>query len=139
MIFSFISCSYFKKTVNILCEFIPQMIFLMSVFGYLCIMIFIKWFSYTAETSWKAPSLITTLIDMFMFGKIDKNSELYPGQVRIQSTNNLCDTCFGYLCFVIFIKFCPGQVRIHFTYDLCNECLWLSLLCDLHQVLSRPG
>ncbi|XP_072018841.1 V-type proton ATPase 116 kDa subunit a 1-like isoform X2 [Amphiura filiformis] len=84
VVLSLFNHTYFKRTVNILCEFIPQMLFLLGVFGYLCAMIFIKWFSYTAETSWKAPSLITTLIDMFMFGKIDEDSELYSGQQIIQ-------------------------------------------------------
>ena len=34
---------YFKKTVNIICEFIPQLIFLTFLFGYLCFMVFYKW------------------------------------------------------------------------------------------------
>ena len=75
------SFRYFKNTVNILCMFIPEMIFLMSIFGYLCAMIFIKWFSYTAATSANAPSLITTLIDMFMFVSIEPKDQLYDGQV----------------------------------------------------------
>lgn len=76
---------YFKNPVNFFCEFIPQMLFLMSIFGYLCIMIFIKWFKYTAWTSWSAPSLITTLIDMFMFVRIADNDKLYNGQQLVQT------------------------------------------------------
>ena len=78
---------YFKNPVNFFCEFIPQMLFLMSIFGYLCIMIFIKWFKYTAWTSWSAPSLITTLIDMFMFVKIADDDKLYNGQVNSLTAN----------------------------------------------------
>jgi len=35
--------SYFKHYMNVICEFIPQLLFLMSIFGYLCALIFTKW------------------------------------------------------------------------------------------------
>jgi len=35
--------SYFKHYVNVLCEFLPQLLFLMAIFGYLCALIFVKW------------------------------------------------------------------------------------------------
>lgn len=36
---------YFRDTLSIVCEFIPQMIFLNSLFGYLCLLIIGKWAS----------------------------------------------------------------------------------------------
>lgn len=36
---------YFKDNLSIICEFIPQMIFLNSLFGYLCMLIVGKWAS----------------------------------------------------------------------------------------------
>lgn len=46
---SLVSCwicwcdSYFKRYLNVICEFIPQLLFLLAIFGYLCALIFVKW------------------------------------------------------------------------------------------------
>ncbi|KAG8192050.1 hypothetical protein JTE90_025316 [Oedothorax gibbosus] len=58
---------HFRRFLNIFCEFIPQVIFLLSIFGYLVVMIFMKWVWYDASRSGCAPSLLITLINMFMF------------------------------------------------------------------------
>ncbi|KAI1280843.1 putative V-type proton ATPase subunit [Halotydeus destructor] len=58
--------TYFKKPVNIYCEFIPQVIFLMSIFGYLIILVVAKFIMYDAATSGCAPSILITLINMFL-------------------------------------------------------------------------
>jgi V-type H+-transporting ATPase subunit a len=63
---------FFNDTLSIVCEFIPQVLFLLSIFGYLIILIFIKWLKYEAKISNCAPSLLIGLINMFMFrGKDD--------------------------------------------------------------------
>lgn len=72
---------YFKKPINMWCEFVPQMIFLQFIFGYLVVMIFLKWFLFSADNSKDAPSLIITLINMFLFSP--PLSDLYSGQVLI--------------------------------------------------------
>jgi V-type H+-transporting ATPase subunit a len=41
-------------------------IFLMALFGYLVIVIFIKWYTDFAAEGTEAPSLITLLISMFL-------------------------------------------------------------------------
>lgn len=58
--------SYFKSNLNIFCEFIPSMIFLLFIFGYLVFMIIAKWILFDASNSSVAPTLIITLIDMVM-------------------------------------------------------------------------
>jgi V-type H+-transporting ATPase subunit a len=55
---------YFKDPINIFCEFIPEMIFLMAIFGYLIVLIFYKWIIWNAARANCAPSL---LIGQFFF------------------------------------------------------------------------
>ena len=71
---------YFKRPLNIYTEFIPQIIFLESIFGYLVILIIYKWMFWTDRTT--APGLLNTLIYMCLRpGVIEM--QLYPGQVWI--------------------------------------------------------
>ncbi|MBW01915.1 V-type proton ATPase-like protein, partial [Eschrichtius robustus] len=78
--------TYFKKPLNIYFGFIPEIIFMTSLFGYLVILIFYKWTAYDAHTSEKAPSLLIHFINMFLFSYGDSgNSMLYSGQKGIQS------------------------------------------------------
>uniref|UniRef100_A0ABI7X4R4 V-type proton ATPase subunit a n=1 Tax=Felis catus TaxID=9685 RepID=A0ABI7X4R4_FELCA len=77
--------TYFKKPLNIYFGFIPEIIFMTSLFGYLVILIFYKWTAYDAHTSEKAPSLLIHFINMFLFSYGDSsNAMLYSGQKGIQ-------------------------------------------------------
>ncbi|XP_039901850.1 V-type proton ATPase 116 kDa subunit a isoform X2 [Simochromis diagramma] len=77
---------YFNKPLNIYLGFIPEIIFMASLFGYLVILIFYKWVSYGARTSRDAPSLLIAFINMFLFNYNDPNNKLfYRGQMAIQS------------------------------------------------------
>uniref|UniRef100_A0A8C0FZX5 V-type proton ATPase subunit a n=1 Tax=Chelonoidis abingdonii TaxID=106734 RepID=A0A8C0FZX5_CHEAB len=72
---------YFKKPLNIYLGFIPEMIFISSLFGYLVILIFYKWSAYDAYTSKDAPSLLIHFINMFLFSYADPSDKmLYKGQ-----------------------------------------------------------
>ena len=42
--YSGMNALYRKKWLDIYFEFIPQVLFMMSIFGYLCILILVKWF-----------------------------------------------------------------------------------------------
>uniref|UniRef100_A0A8C8ECA8 V-type proton ATPase subunit a n=1 Tax=Otus sunia TaxID=257818 RepID=A0A8C8ECA8_9STRI len=76
---------YFKKPLNIYLGFIPEMIFMSSLFGYLVILIFYKWTAYDAHTSKDAPSLLIHFINMFLFSYGDtSNKMLYKGQQGLQ-------------------------------------------------------
>uniref|UniRef100_A0A2K5D4M8 V-type proton ATPase subunit a n=1 Tax=Aotus nancymaae TaxID=37293 RepID=A0A2K5D4M8_AOTNA len=73
---------YFKKPLNIYFGFIPEIIFMTSLFGYLVILIFYKWTAYDAHTSENAPSLLIHFINMFLFSYPESGySMLYSGQV----------------------------------------------------------
>ncbi|KAM9745147.1 V-type proton ATPase 116 kDa subunit a isoform 3-T6 [Menidia menidia] len=77
---------YFKKPLNIYLGFIPEIVFMASLFGYLVILIFYKWVSYDARTSRDAPSLLIAFINMFLFNYSDPtNKPLYRGQMGLQS------------------------------------------------------
>ncbi|CAD6198536.1 unnamed protein product [Caenorhabditis auriculariae] len=76
LLLSYKNHKYFKSDLDIKFMFIPQMIFLSSIFIYLCLQIVAKWLFFTAEGgtvlgytypgSSCAPSLLVGLINMFM-------------------------------------------------------------------------
>ncbi|XP_029654021.1 V-type proton ATPase 116 kDa subunit a1 [Octopus sinensis] len=80
---SLINNLYFARPMNIFCEFIPQVIFLLSIFGYLDILIFYKWIAFSVQNLAQAQSLLLQLISMFLFES--KSSELYNHQTNIQT------------------------------------------------------
>uniref|UniRef100_A0A8C1T959 V-type proton ATPase subunit a n=1 Tax=Cyprinus carpio TaxID=7962 RepID=A0A8C1T959_CYPCA len=76
---------YFNKPLNIFLGFIPEIIFMVSLFGYLVLLIFYKWLAYDAENSKEAPSLLITFINMCLFSYNDPtNKPFYTGQIVIQ-------------------------------------------------------
>ncbi|KAG7243523.1 hypothetical protein INR49_011079 [Caranx melampygus] len=77
---------YFQKPLNIYLGFIPEIVFMSSLFGYLVILVFYKWVAYDARTSRDAPSLLIAFINMFLFNYNDpSNKPLYRGQMGVQS------------------------------------------------------
>ncbi|CAH7471255.1 V-type proton ATPase 116 kDa subunit a 4 [Phodopus roborovskii] len=76
---------YFKRTLNIILQFIPEMIFMLSLFGYLVFMIIFKWCRYDAHTSQKAPSILIHFISMFLFDYDESNAPLYSHQQEVQT------------------------------------------------------
>ncbi|XP_041071665.1 V-type proton ATPase 116 kDa subunit a-like isoform X2 [Carcharodon carcharias] len=77
---------YFKNNVNIILQFIPEMIFILSLFGYLVFMVIFKWCFYHVTISQIAPSILIHFINMFLFTYNDpSNVPLYNYQQEIQS------------------------------------------------------
>jgi len=75
----------FKRPLDIYANFVPQMIFLQSIFGYLAICIIYKWTIDWSKASTEPPSLLNMLIGMFLSpGTVDPQSQLYPGQGFVQ-------------------------------------------------------
>lgn len=69
---------YFKKTLDFYFEFIPQIIFMVLLFGYMDFLIVFKWLKYWEDTS-KAPSIINTLINLpLKLGKTVNKSIFRP-------------------------------------------------------------
>ncbi|XP_069836879.1 V-type proton ATPase 116 kDa subunit a 3 isoform X2 [Dendropsophus ebraccatus] len=75
---------HFKQKYRILVVTIPELLFLICLFGYLVFMIFYKWFAFDVRQAQTAPSLLIHFIDMFLFTKNDANRDLYHGQRIVQ-------------------------------------------------------
>lgn len=58
---------YFNNMVDFIFEFIPQIIFMGILFGYMIIMIICKWLTHWVDTS-RAPSIISLLMSIFLKG-----------------------------------------------------------------------
>lgn len=68
---------FFKSKMDFFFEFIPQFIFMNLLFGYMCIMIFIKWGTDWSNNSSQSPSIITTLMNLFLKAGSVENKPLY--------------------------------------------------------------
>jgi V-type H+-transporting ATPase subunit a len=85
---------YFKNRLNIICEFIPQMIFLLFLFFYMTLLMFIKWNRFSGENPDPysihcAPSILITFINMVLFKETPVQTPtckpwMYAGQSGIQ-------------------------------------------------------
>ncbi|KAJ2695354.1 H(+)-transporting V0 sector ATPase subunit a [Coemansia spiralis] len=84
---------HFRKRINIVHVFLPQVIFLFSIFGYLVFAILFKW-----STDWYArdaagelthispPSLLNMLIYMFLSpGQVSDSEKMFRGQAALQA------------------------------------------------------
>jgi len=82
---------HFKKPLNVFFDFIPQVLFMLSTFGYLVLLIFLKWLLRKVNSDY--GFLINVLINMFLSpGKIEKarigdqlkDVSYYKGQGPVQ-------------------------------------------------------
>ncbi|KFQ17854.1 V-type proton ATPase 116 kDa subunit a isoform 3, partial [Merops nubicus] len=74
---------HFQQWHRLVLELLPEMIFLLALFGYLVFLIFFKWLKFTAADSMVAPSILIHFIDMFLFTSNPDNLPLYQGQVPL--------------------------------------------------------
>uniref|UniRef100_A0A674N8V8 V-type proton ATPase subunit a n=1 Tax=Takifugu rubripes TaxID=31033 RepID=A0A674N8V8_TAKRU len=113
---------YFKKPLNIFLGFIPEIVFMASLFGYLVLLVFYKWTSYNAYSSKDAPSLLIHFINMCLFNYNDPtNKALYPGQMGIQ------------ILLVLIALACVPCMLIVKTMMLHRQNLWKKHLVSLYQ------
>nr|XP_032802137.1 V-type proton ATPase 116 kDa subunit a-like isoform X3 [Petromyzon marinus] len=84
IILSLFNHIYFQKPWNIICDFVPEMIFILALLGYLVVLIFFKWIAYQAKESQHAPSILINFINMFLFTYDEKFVPMYNGQKEVQ-------------------------------------------------------
>uniref|UniRef100_A0A4W5ND66 V-type proton ATPase subunit a n=1 Tax=Hucho hucho TaxID=62062 RepID=A0A4W5ND66_9TELE len=75
---------HFRKKFNLYLVFLPEMLFLLCLFGYLVFMIIYKWLAFSARDSQMAPSILIHFINMFLM-QGDGVPPLFPGQVHVCS------------------------------------------------------
>ncbi|NXF58641.1 VPP3 ATPase, partial [Ciccaba nigrolineata] len=76
---------HFQQWHRLVLELLPEMVFLLALFGYLVFLIFYKWVKFSAANSLEAPSILIHFIDMFLFTSNAANLPLYQGQVPVQT------------------------------------------------------
>uniref|UniRef100_A0A8C5DH07 V-type proton ATPase subunit a n=1 Tax=Gouania willdenowi TaxID=441366 RepID=A0A8C5DH07_GOUWI len=81
---SFFNYCHFGQISSIFFVLIPQLLFMLCLFGYLVFMVIYKWFAYGAAQSKGAPSILIHFIDMFLFSDNPGNPPLYKGQSVVQ-------------------------------------------------------
>eukprot|EP00737_Agarophyton_chilense_P000246 gb/GEZJ01000281.1/.p1 GENE.gb/GEZJ01000281.1/~~gb/GEZJ01000281.1/.p1 ORF type:complete len:865 (-),score=129.97 gb/GEZJ01000281.1/:967-3561(-) len=88
---SYLNAKHFKHPVDVWHVFVPQMIFMNAIFGYLVLLIILKWATNwdspacIADPNCLAPDLKTVLIGMFMSpGNLPEAGRLFPGQNTVQ-------------------------------------------------------
>lgn len=70
---SVVNFVHFKRYASIFLEFLPQILFLLLLFGYMVFMMFFKWIKYNPKTAFQpdtpgcAPSVLIMFINMMLF------------------------------------------------------------------------
>ncbi|XP_016110970.1 V-type proton ATPase 116 kDa subunit a-like isoform X4 [Sinocyclocheilus grahami] len=70
---------HFRQKFKIYLLFLPELLFLLCLFGYLVFMIFYKWLAFSVRDSQLAPSILIHFINMFLMQE-SATTPLYPGQ-----------------------------------------------------------
>ncbi|XP_032823861.1 V-type proton ATPase 116 kDa subunit a 3-like isoform X1 [Petromyzon marinus] len=72
---------HFRDFPSILLVFVPEMVFMLALFGYLVVIVIYKWVAWPTSMSNTAPSILIDFINMFMFRSSDN---LYAHQAKVQ-------------------------------------------------------
>lgn len=74
---------YFHNKLNFYFDFLPKLLLLVAFVGYMDFLIVYKWLM-PIDTPFNKPSIITTIIEMYMFKKLSDKELMYPSQQVVQ-------------------------------------------------------
>ncbi|KAL1023600.1 hypothetical protein UPYG_G00043350 [Umbra pygmaea] len=81
---SFFNYIHFNKLSSVFLVLVPELLFMLCLFGYLVFMVVYKWLVFGPNNSDQAPSILIHFIDMFLFSDNKDNPPLYHGQMIAQ-------------------------------------------------------
>ncbi len=96
---------YFKQSLDFIFEFIPMIVFMSSLFGYMIILIFVKWATDWSSDTSRAPSLISQLMNIALkAGSVD--GKPVWGSIQIQESTHFILLLIALICvpFLLFPK-----------------------------------
>ena len=80
---------FFKDYLGFFFEFIPQIIFMLLLFGYMIALIFIKWGTDYSKNTSKAPSIITILMNLALKGGSVEEKPVWSSVKTEEETNKM--------------------------------------------------
>ncbi|KAM4845491.1 V-type proton ATPase 116 kDa subunit a 3 isoform 1-T1 [Thomomys bottae] len=75
---------HFGQPHRLLLETLPELVFLLGLFGYLVFLVIYKWLQVTVADAASAPSILIHFINMFLFSRSPTNRPLFRGQEVVQ-------------------------------------------------------
>jgi V-type H+-transporting ATPase subunit a len=104
---------YFKRYIDFFFEFIPQIILIWVLFGFMCLLIIVKWLTdWTGRTD-RAPSIIGIMIAMFLGqGAVDEDeNDAILGSASTQQTVSIICLLLAFVCVPTMLLVKPLYLR----------------------------
>jgi V-type H+-transporting ATPase subunit a len=112
------NCLHFNNYIEFILEFIPQIIFMTAFFGYMNIMIFIKWSTDWSDDTSKAPSIITLLMNIVLKKGSVENKPLW-GDAATQENLHYWILIICAICIPIILI--PKPIILYKKHQLQNK------------------
>ena len=89
---------HFRRPIDFIFEFIPQLILLWALFGWMNVLIIAKWLTYWPDAN-RAPGIIAVMINMFLKqGQVDDDVDSIIGSDTTQQTISIILLLVAFIC-----------------------------------------